>query len=270
MKLSQRQYLGVLLTFNVRSSVADIKTLLQNNNVVLEQVAQRSYKLRQAHPKVRAPPSVFDAVIDDGASVFTYNSTASSTNFSFDDYLVNSQAYRRALAASRSDLSRKSPGADDSVDRSDDETVVGVSHSVNGNEDAVVKLIREALSTQPSAIVEVTKISDPNFHDGRIEFRNMNQYYSDLKLKYFKVKKLYFEKEAQTKQLQDSLDEVRSEKDRNQAERATEKAWLASKLEGLEHTKAFLLGKIHDLEQLDEEHKRYFQREETIHKQISE
>jgi hypothetical protein len=255
---------GVLLTPDARTSVTDIKILLQNNNTVLEQVAQRSYKLRQAHPKIRAPPSVFEEFVDDAKSVFTYNSTASSTNFSFDHYLVNAQAYRRALAFSRNDSSRKLSGAEDSGERSDNDTIINVPRSINDDEHSYVKMFKDALSTKDCAWFEVKKSSGSSHDEQRFECQEGPSYMSDIKERYQKVKKYYFEKENQVRQLENVFNKERAEKERVLVECAKEKAWLESRLEGLELTKAFLVKKIQDLEQSDENHKQYFQKEEAI------
>jgi hypothetical protein len=66
---------------------------------VLDQVARRTVSLRQSHPRVKAPSSIFEASIDDAGSIINYSeSVMSATDFSFDDVVVNSIAYRRALA----------------------------------------------------------------------------------------------------------------------------------------------------------------------------
>jgi chromosome segregation ATPase len=75
-----------------------MRLLLQNNNSVLEQVAQRTATLRKAHPKVRAPRSILDVSIDDLSSII---SKESSTDFLFDDEIVNSKVYRKAIDVSR-------------------------------------------------------------------------------------------------------------------------------------------------------------------------
>ena len=94
-----QMYLDVSLqrhkTYTARGSLSDIRILLKTNQVVLDQVAQRSAKLRKSHPTVRVPNSIRDVPIDDFSSVY---SAATSTGFDFDDELVNAaKVYRRAL-----------------------------------------------------------------------------------------------------------------------------------------------------------------------------
>lgn len=213
---------------------------------------------------------MLDAVLDDAASVFSYDSTPSSTHFSFDDYLVNAQAYRRVLAASRSDLSRRTSGTKDSSQHKDDDTIVNAWPPFNGPDDSIAKLIREAVSTEESAIVKVTKKTGSSQDDEQIDILNMNKEWSDQVLKYKKVKRLYYEKDTELSAAQQRIEEARAENDRNQAERVTEKEYLESKLKELEHTKVFLLKKVDDLEQLDEANKRHFQVEEALRSDISE
>jgi hypothetical protein len=78
--------------------MAELKQIMDNNTTVLSQVVQRTSHFRAGRAS-RAPQSIFDMSFatqsihyGDGGSVI------SSTLFSFDDEIVNSQAYRRALA----------------------------------------------------------------------------------------------------------------------------------------------------------------------------
>lgn len=72
---------------------------------MMQKSASRLGQFRRANPRVRAPSSVFEMATDDTASLYSTNSTATSTNFIFDDMVVNSQAYRRALSQPRVNLS---------------------------------------------------------------------------------------------------------------------------------------------------------------------
>ena len=72
--------------------------LLQNNTALLEQEIDRTRSLRALHPNVRAPHSVFEQSLDsDIRSVIA--STIGASNFEFDNDIVNSQVYRRAMTA---------------------------------------------------------------------------------------------------------------------------------------------------------------------------
>jgi hypothetical protein len=97
---------------------------------VLNQVAQRTVSLRQSHPRVKAPSSIFEFSIDDAASIISYSdSVMSATDFSFDDVIVNSKAYRRALA-SVSSQNLSAQARRQRVD-SDVDTVVGAEMTVS-------------------------------------------------------------------------------------------------------------------------------------------
>ena len=76
----------------------ELKEMMDNNNTVLSQIVERTSHFRIARAS-HAPQSIFDMSfatqslhLGDGGSMI------SSTFFSFDNEIVNSQAYRRALA----------------------------------------------------------------------------------------------------------------------------------------------------------------------------
>ena len=75
--------------------MSDIRNLLQQNSGVLDLARQDSRRLRSNHPKVNAPESIFESPFDDLASL---NTTLTPTTFAFDDDVINSKAYRMALA----------------------------------------------------------------------------------------------------------------------------------------------------------------------------
>jgi len=58
-------------TYTARGSLSDIRKLLQTNQIVLDQVAQRSAELRKSHPTVRVPNPIRDVPIDDFSSVYS-------------------------------------------------------------------------------------------------------------------------------------------------------------------------------------------------------
>jgi hypothetical protein len=78
-------------------SITDIHKLVEDNSAKLDQVVQRSITLRKQHPNIKVLDSVFDesfradTLVDD-FSIFH------SAEFAFDDEIVNSRAYRSALA----------------------------------------------------------------------------------------------------------------------------------------------------------------------------
>ncbi|KAF2119043.1 hypothetical protein BDV96DRAFT_568953 [Lophiotrema nucula] len=119
----QQQALSLLIQALQMNSIHEIRTLIQNNTAVLQGVAQRTSKFRQANPRIKAPRSVFEVTIDDAASLYSVDSVATSTNFFFDDQVVNSAAYRRILAQSRTSLTPVKEQSEHATD-SGAETVV--------------------------------------------------------------------------------------------------------------------------------------------------
>ena len=81
----------------LRESLSDIKCLLKDNSAILEQIATRSRSLRASHPRVKVPDSIFE--LDHSVtSISDSNSIIDQAEFAFDDLVVNSKAYRRAMA----------------------------------------------------------------------------------------------------------------------------------------------------------------------------
>lgn len=93
----QQSALSLLIQGLQMESIADIRTLVTANSATLDQVVERSKTLRKAHPRVQVPESVFsnDNTLIDATDV---ESILHSTEFTFDDEVVNSKAYRRAMA----------------------------------------------------------------------------------------------------------------------------------------------------------------------------
>jgi len=77
-------------------STADIRKLVEENSVTLDRVVKRSRTLRLSHPRVRVPESLFHSS-HDKEDTFDAVSIAKSTEFAFDDEVINSKAYRRAM-----------------------------------------------------------------------------------------------------------------------------------------------------------------------------
>lgn len=67
---------------------------MQTNSRILTKVSQDVRKLRRSYPRIRAPSSIFELPMNDVESI---NTAMSSTMFAFDDDVVDSTAYRRAL-----------------------------------------------------------------------------------------------------------------------------------------------------------------------------
>ncbi|KAL1793642.1 hypothetical protein ACET3X_008624 [Alternaria dauci] len=93
----QQSALSLLIQGLQMESIADIKKLVEDNSVTLDQVVKRSRTLRQSHPRLKVPESLFGrrSLGDEGVDT---DSIAKATEFAFDDEVVNSKAYRRAMA----------------------------------------------------------------------------------------------------------------------------------------------------------------------------
>lgn len=78
---------------DISESILDVRTLLQNNNIVLQQLAKRTLDLRRTYPKARNVPSVLEAGFNDIAS---FNSLATTSftamPFAFEEDLFQSPA----------------------------------------------------------------------------------------------------------------------------------------------------------------------------------
>ncbi|KAL1615766.1 hypothetical protein SLS54_008771 [Diplodia seriata] len=101
----QQLALNLLVQMLQLESLQELKQLVRDNNQMMSRVAQRSRSLRDTHPRVssRVAESVFssqrESVMSRVPSMAA--STIDQTEFDFDDAVVNSRAYRRALAAAQ-------------------------------------------------------------------------------------------------------------------------------------------------------------------------
>jgi hypothetical protein len=93
----QQSALSLLLQGLQMESIADIKRLVQDNSARLDQIATRSKTLRKSRPNIKVPESIFREGTDP-QSIIDAESILRSAEFSFDDEIVNSKAYRRAMA----------------------------------------------------------------------------------------------------------------------------------------------------------------------------
>ncbi|KAF2994619.1 hypothetical protein E8E13_003372 [Curvularia kusanoi] len=93
----QQSALTLLIQGLQMESMADIRRLVQDNSSKLDQVMKRSRTLRQAHPRIQVPESIFS--YESGVKgAEDAESIVKSTQFDFDDQVINSKAYRRAMA----------------------------------------------------------------------------------------------------------------------------------------------------------------------------
>ncbi|KAF2128514.1 hypothetical protein P153DRAFT_376644 [Dothidotthia symphoricarpi CBS 119687] len=104
----QQSALSLLIQGLQMESIADIRLLVEANSSKLDQVVKRSRTLRQSHPRIQVPDSLFSHTYskEDAADA---DSIIKSTEFSFDDEVINSKAYRRAMAMYASQTGNKAP-----------------------------------------------------------------------------------------------------------------------------------------------------------------
>ncbi|XPS76059.1 hypothetical protein M3J07_008119 [Ascochyta lentis] len=93
----QQSALSLLIQGLQMESMADIRKLVEENSSKLDQVVKRSKTLRQSHPRIKVPDSIFSFDSGDVDTADT-ESIVKSTHFEFDDQVINSKAYRRAMA----------------------------------------------------------------------------------------------------------------------------------------------------------------------------
>ncbi|KAF2624071.1 hypothetical protein BU25DRAFT_413944 [Macroventuria anomochaeta] len=93
----QQSALSLLIQGLQMESMADIRKLVEDNSSKLDQVVKRSKTLRQSHPRIEVPESIFSC--DSGAAdASDAESIVKSTHFEFDDQVISSKAYRGAMA----------------------------------------------------------------------------------------------------------------------------------------------------------------------------
>jgi hypothetical protein len=130
----QQSALSLLIQGLQMESIADIRKLVEENSVTLEQVVKRSRTLRQSHPRIRVPETLFDhrEGIDDAVDA---ESIAKSAEFSFDNEVINSRAYRRAMALYTSQTKFKEPQVSEhEIETEDLPAYESPSQSVEANE----------------------------------------------------------------------------------------------------------------------------------------
>lgn len=94
--------IGITATDGIRDSIFEITALLQQNAPELKKTVERTQSLRQSHPSVHVAESIYAP--EDRMSIYSTPDSVmadSELEFDFDDIVVNSAAYRRALAAAR-------------------------------------------------------------------------------------------------------------------------------------------------------------------------
>ncbi|CAO2649516.1 Nn.00g069010.m01.CDS01 [Neocucurbitaria sp. VM-36] len=104
----QQSALSLLIQGLQMESIGDIRRLVENNSVTLDQVVKRSRTLRQAHPRVKVPDSLFSYEGRTRDSMDA-ESIIKSAGFAFDDEVINSKAYRKAMALYMAHNEKKAP-----------------------------------------------------------------------------------------------------------------------------------------------------------------
>lgn len=92
----QQSALSLLIQGLQMESMADIRKLVEDNSSKLDHVVKRSKTLRQSHPRVEVPESIFD-YNSGGAHLADAQPVAKFTQFDFDDQVINSKVYQRAM-----------------------------------------------------------------------------------------------------------------------------------------------------------------------------
>ncbi|KAF2659036.1 hypothetical protein K491DRAFT_651951 [Lophiostoma macrostomum CBS 122681] len=104
----QQSSLSLLIQGLQMESMDDLRKLIEENGKKLDQVAKRSSTLRQAHPRIKVPDSVFDKSSNPEGWADA-QTILSSTEFTFDQEVINSKAYRRAMALATLRAESKEP-----------------------------------------------------------------------------------------------------------------------------------------------------------------
>jgi chromosome segregation ATPase len=199
---------------------------------------QRLTKFRQSNPRVKAPSSVFESAIDDVASLYSVDSAASSTDFSFDNLVINSQAYRRALNQTRSSLHLEAL-KEQSETSSETETVVdikmdGITHTDSIPESIRNKLTANQLYVLLNSMDEIIKQKSEEKAEERT--KELLKPHDELREKYQKIKRYYF----------DMLEQKQKEASEREMLAAEYSRVVAEKAE-IEHEKNFMYEQIQRL-----------------------
>ncbi|KAF2426170.1 hypothetical protein EJ08DRAFT_379081 [Tothia fuscella] len=104
----QEAALTLLLQGLQMESIPDIRRLLRENRDTLDVIVANTDGLRNSYPSNHVPDSIFDENRT-ALSVFgTMNSIVGEEEFSFDDMVINSNAYRRAMTLAQAQITHVS------------------------------------------------------------------------------------------------------------------------------------------------------------------
>lgn len=170
----QQSALSLLIQGLQMESMADMRKLVEDNSSKLDQIVKRSRTLRQTHPRIRVPESIFsyDSGVADASDA---ESISKSTHFEFDDQVINSKAYRRAMARytmnpTDAPLDLKEPEAVETEVAEEDSTEMGtiqgpelkrktiiaarshqlVAHITSGSEEEVAMVLPKSIPREQS------------------------------------------------------------------------------------------------------------------------
>ncbi|KAK3069423.1 hypothetical protein LTR53_012250 [Teratosphaeriaceae sp. CCFEE 6253] len=100
----QQQIRGQVLALNTllqslqMESLGEMRRLLQSQQAQLDQINENTTTLRKQYPQSTVPDSIFDNKRSAGSIFGATDSVLGAEDFAFDDDIVNSKAYRRAMA----------------------------------------------------------------------------------------------------------------------------------------------------------------------------
>lgn len=147
----QQSALSLLIQGLQMESMADIRKLVEDNSGKLDQVVKRSKTLRQSHPRIKVPESMFSyhSRTDDAADA---ESISKYTQFDFDDQVVNSKAYRHAMARYimnyDSNANMKKPAAVEVEFAEEDSTAIGTVQEPRLKRNSVIAVRSQQLLSQ--------------------------------------------------------------------------------------------------------------------------
>jgi hypothetical protein len=162
----QQSSLSFLIQLLQMQSIEEVYQQVKDNTPMLEEQASRAESLRQANPTTSVPGSVLgvrrgpESIFGDAAS------SIAATEFEFDDLLVNSKAYRRAMQLARTAVAKNTVPEKLVAEQADlDESAEAVSKSEESTGDATVGALKSlsiqfgATDTETDTIVAANESS---------------------------------------------------------------------------------------------------------------
>ncbi|KAK5725773.1 Rho guanine nucleotide exchange factor [Elasticomyces elasticus] len=108
----QQQIRGQVLALNTllqglqMESLGDMRLLLQSQQAQLDQIHNNTASLRKQYPQSTVPDSIFDNKRSANSIYGAPDSVLGAEDFAFDDDIVNSKAYRRAMALAQAQFDK--------------------------------------------------------------------------------------------------------------------------------------------------------------------